>query len=54
MGGSLEIVILVCKFQSRREILNFFNLCQGALKGTNLRGQTEPKRRFSLILADFR
>ena len=23
---------------------------QGALKGTNLRGQTEPKRRFSLIL----
>ena len=27
---------------------------QGALKGTNLRGQTEPKRRFSLILADSR
>ena len=26
---------------------------QGALKGTNLRGQTELKRRFSLILADF-
>ena len=26
---------------------------QGALKGTNLRGQTEPKRRFSLIFADF-
>ena len=28
---------------------------QGGLKGTNLnlRGQTEPKRRFSLILADF-
>ena len=26
---------------------------QGALKGTNLRGQTEPKRRFSQILADF-
>ena len=25
---------------------------QGALKGTNLRGQTEPKRRFSLIFAD--
>ena len=25
---------------------------QDALKGTNLRGQTEPKRRFSLILAD--
>ena len=24
--------------------------CQGGLKGTNLRGQTEPKRRFSLIL----
>ena len=24
---------------------------QGALKGTNQRGQTEPKRRFSLILA---
>ena len=27
---------------------------QGALKGTNLRGQTEPKRRFSLIFADSR
>ena len=27
---------------------------QGALEGTNLRGQTEPKRRFSQILADFR
>ena len=27
---------------------------QDALKGTNLRGQTEPKRRFSLILADSR
>ena len=26
---------------------------QGALKGTNLRGQTEPKRRFSQIFADF-
>ena len=26
---------------------------QGALKGTNLRGQTEPTRRFSLIFADF-
>ena len=26
---------------------------QGALKGTNLRGQTEPKHRFSLISADF-
>ena len=26
---------------------------QGALKGTNLRGHTEPKRRFSQILADF-
>ena len=24
---------------------------QGVLKGTNQRGQTEPKRRFSLILA---
>ena len=29
-------------------------LSQGALKGTNLRGQTEPKRRFSLIFADSR
>ena len=28
------------------------SLNQGALKGTNLRGQTEPKRRFSLIFAD--
>ena len=27
---------------------------QGALKGTNLRGQTEPKRRFSQIFADSR
>ena len=27
---------------------------QGALKGTNLRGQTEAKRRFSLIFADSR
>ena len=27
---------------------------RGALKGTNLRGQTEPKRRFSLIFADSR
>ena len=27
---------------------------QAALKGTNLRGQTEPKRRFSLIFADSR
>ena len=27
---------------------------QGALKGTNIRGQTEPKRRFSLIFADSR
>ena len=27
---------------------------QGALKGTNLRGQTEPRRRFSLIFADSR
>ena len=26
---------------------------QGALKGTNLRGRTEPKRRFSQIFADF-
>ena len=26
---------------------------QGALKGTNLRGQTEPKRRFSQFFADF-
>ena len=26
---------------------------QGALKGTNLRGQTEPKCRFSLIFAEF-
>ena len=26
---------------------------QGTLKGTNLRGQTEPKRTFSLIFADF-
>ena len=26
---------------------------QGALKGTNPRGQTEPKQRFSPILADF-
>ena len=26
---------------------------QGALKGTNLRGQTEPKLRFSQIFADF-
>ena len=26
---------------------------QDALKGTNLRGQTEPKRRFSLIFTDF-
>ena len=26
---------------------------QGALKGTNLRGQTEPKCRFSQIFADF-
>ena len=25
---------------------------QGALKGTNLRGQTEPQRGFSLIFAD--
>ena len=25
----------------------------GALKGTNLRGQTQPKRRFSQIFADF-
>ena len=25
---------------------------QGAQKGTNLRGQTEPKRRFSQIFAD--
>ena len=33
---------------------NSLVFCQGALKGTNLRGQTEPKRRFSLILADFR
>ena len=31
-----------------------FPLCyQGALKGTNLRGQTEPKRRFLQIFADF-
>ena len=29
-------------------------LTQGALKGTNLRGQTEPKRRFSMIFADSR
>ena len=28
-------------------------LNQGALKGTNLRGQTDPKRRFSQIFADF-
>ena len=39
--------------------MKFFNLfrarqSQGALKGTNLRGQTEPKRRFSLIFADSR
>ena len=27
---------------------------QVTLKGTNLRGQTEPKRRFSQIFADFR
>ena len=26
---------------------------QGALKGTNLRGQTEPKRSFSQIMSDF-
>ena len=29
-------------------------ISQGTLKGTNLRGQTEPKRRFSLIFADSR
>ena len=31
-----------------------FSFQSPALKGTNLRGQTEPKRRFSLILADSR
>ena len=30
------------------------NPSQGALKGTNLRGQTEPERRFSRIFADSR
>ena len=33
---------------------SFNNNIQGALKGTNLRGQTEPKRRFSQIFADSR
>ena len=33
--------------------VKIFGMSQGALKGTNLRGQTEPKRRFSLIFADF-
>ena len=32
----------------------FCTQSQGVLKGTNLRGQTEPKRRFSLMFADSR
>ena len=31
----------------------YMDKIQGALKGTNLRGQTEPKRKFLLISADF-
>ena len=34
-------------------LLKFTRIYQGALKGTNLRGQTEPKRTFSQIFADF-
>ena len=36
-----------------RVFSDFSGFCQGALKGTNLRGQTETKRRFSQIYADF-
>ena len=38
----------------KQKILKMGTIGQAALKGTNLRGQTEPKRRFSLILADSR
>ena len=40
--------VSVCSFSSCRP------MNQGALKGTNLRGQTEPKCRFSQIFADSR
>ena len=39
----------LCDSECDREALS-----QAALKGTILRGQTEPKRRFSLIFADSR
>ena len=42
---------LVCG--NSRESLARYENSQGTRKGTNLRGQTEPKRRFSLIVADF-
>ena len=38
-AGSEQVIMIVVLFQ-------------GVLKGTNLRGQTEPKRSFSLIFAD--
>ena len=39
---------------ARSKLLGKRTLSQGALKGTNLRGQTERKRRFSQIFADSR
>ena len=46
---------LLGKSKSSRDICqNTLTCFQGALKGTNLRGQTEPKRRFSQIFADSR
>ena len=55
-GAGLVELSCVFKFQG---LGNFQphrsqDFAQGALKGTNLRGQTEPFRRFSLIFADSR
>ena len=50
LGTTLEQASEEASAQSKETLRN---IGQGALKGTNLRGQTEPKRRFSLIFADF-
>ena len=51
---SSEITSPIRKRLRTPSLRTLFLWARSALKGTNLRGQTEPKRRFSLIFADSR